>query len=146
MNGLASGLYSGDRMFDATNNPWVDWSEQATYSGWTAFTTKYVYYKMLGSMMFIMYDIIGTSSGAGSPSFTLPFISTAALTTYHLLFTTDNTLNQVGIGSLPSTSNTVSFQRQPNSTLTVQNGAWINFVGTAGQSRIIRGQFFYEIA
>lgn len=139
MNGLQNGLMYSDTTI--VNTPWVDFSNNSTITGWATLTTRNIYYKRIGSVCMVMYDLIGTSSGAGTPSFTLPFTSLSALTIYHTMFLTDHTTSLTGLGTLASNSNTLSFSR-PGATYGL---AFTTFSGTSTQVRIVRGQFFYDI-
>ena len=52
----------------------VDYSAISTITGWSSFTTKKIYYKKIGKMVFVSFDLRGTSNSTVS-NFTLPFIS-----------------------------------------------------------------------
>ena len=53
---------------------WTDYSATSTVTGWSAFTTKKIYYTKIGKLVFASFEIIGTSNTTGA-SFTLPFTS-----------------------------------------------------------------------
>jgi len=54
-----------------TEGTWTDYSSSSTVTGWSSFTTKQVYYKKIGKVVFVFFDLNGTSN-ATSASFTLP--------------------------------------------------------------------------
>jgi hypothetical protein len=52
MNGVANGLYGGD-LPNQINTPWIDFSEQSTIVGWSAYTTKRIRYKVVGNIVYV---------------------------------------------------------------------------------------------
>lgn len=56
---------------------WTDYSATSTIVGWSSFIYKQIYYKVLGSLVFVAFELSGTSN-ATSISFTLPYASKAA--------------------------------------------------------------------
>lgn len=51
---------------------WTDYTATSTVVGWSSFTTKYIYYKKVGTSVYVMYDLVGTSNST-STTFTLPY-------------------------------------------------------------------------
>ena len=56
---------------------WTDYSAMSTVVGWSAFTTKLVFYKRIGNLVYFEFFIAGTSNTTGV-SFTLPYSSNAS--------------------------------------------------------------------
>jgi hypothetical protein len=133
MNGVANGVYGGDL---PNQTPWIDFSEQSTIVGWSVYTTKRIRYKVVGNIVYIMYDIQGTSNST-STSFTLPIISKNASIIF-MTYGVDNGSTQIALGGSSGSINNITFQRY--SSFTGINASW-----TAGGSKQIIGQFFYEI-
>lgn len=57
---------------DIASIPFTDHSEDATIVGWSSFTTKIIRYKKVGNLVFVSYELTGTSDDTAT-SFTLPF-------------------------------------------------------------------------
>ena len=56
---------------DIYNVVWTDYSAISTIVGWTSFTTKQIYYKKVGKLIFCAFYLSGTSDSA-TTTFTLP--------------------------------------------------------------------------
>lgn len=110
MNGVANGVYSGDRLFDTANDPWVDWSEQATIVGWSSLPTKRILYKINGNMIFFSIALQGTSNTT-SVTFTVPFVS--KITQHAAMgYTVISGASWMGgLAEIAANSNTVVFYR-----------------------------------
>ena len=77
-----SGFGVARLVYDAAASRWherahdqggaIDYSTTSTITGWTSFTTKRLYYEVIGSRVFIDYDLEGTSN-ATTTSFTIPY-------------------------------------------------------------------------
>lgn len=59
---------------DIYTTTWTDYSETSTVTGFSSFSTKSIYYKRIGNLVFVSVYIAGTSN-ATSLSFTLPHTS-----------------------------------------------------------------------
>lgn len=59
-----------------TKNSWVDYSATSTIVGWSSFTTKLIYYYIVGDIATVMVHLDGTSNSA-TTSITLPFTQTS---------------------------------------------------------------------
>lgn len=119
---------------DVYTTDYTDYSGTSTITGWSAFTTQLIYYKRIGKLVYVWFDLVGTSN-SGTTRFTLPF--TAA-----------NTVNVNGTNI--RTQNNGSFV---NSSLfqIVKNTAVVDFyVDSAGNSftasgdKSVQGSFFYQ--
>ena len=135
MNGVANGVYGGD-LPNQINTPWIDFSEQSTIVGWSSFTQKTIRYKIVGNIVYVLFNIQGTSNSA-TTNFTLPFIIKNQI--LFMNYAVDNGTASIGLGFMTSANiNTISFQRY--SALNSPTITW-----TASGSKQIIGQFFYEI-
>jgi hypothetical protein len=136
MNGVANGVYGGD-LPNQINTPWIDFSEQSTIVGWSSYTTKQIRYKVIGSTIYVYYNIDGTSNSTAT-TFTLPIIpKTISAATY--MYAMDNAVYQVGLlAQLSATGIVVTASRY--SSITGIISTW-----TASGRKHIQGQFFYEI-
>jgi hypothetical protein len=65
--------FSSDTVFsaDVYTTTFTDYSSTSTVTGWTSFTTKKIYYKKIGKLIFATFELSGTSN-ATTTSFTLP--------------------------------------------------------------------------
>jgi hypothetical protein len=120
---------------------WTDYAASSTIVGWSSFTSgrKWIYYKVIGKIVFVWFHLEGTSNST-SVSFTLPFTSANLYNTAWggaLNITYDNGVTKTTPGHAQVTynSNTV------NCYVDMANGAW-----TASGTKIVAGQFFYQIA
>lgn len=112
---------------------WVDYSATSTIVGWSSFTTKKIKYRVIGKMVFINFDLSGTSNNT-STTFTLPF----------------NCVNTVGLSVIYAVNNGI-FISQTSFAFTTLNSNICSFYQnnqnwTASGSKQTLGQFFYEIA
>lgn len=113
-----------------------DYSATSTIVGWTSFTTKLIYYKVIGKLVWVWYGLIGTSN-ATTVSFTLPYTSANTLGSRAACTVTDNGVvaTTPGVSILNANSATVNVGKDYVSTLT----AW-----TSSGSKSVVGQFFYQ--
>jgi hypothetical protein len=119
----------------ATETTWTDYFSTSTKVGWTT-PSGNIYYKKIGKIVFISFDISGTSN-ATSTTFTLPYTSsTTALVGSGACGYCENstTLTTACRYYLPGNSSTVTIYSD------MGLGAW----GTGGSKRIT-GQFWYEV-
>ena len=136
MNGVANGLYGGD-LPNQINTPWIDFSEQSTIVGWSSYTTKIIRYKVVGKMVFIDYFIQGTSNSTNT-SFTVPIQSSPTQGYSATVITvTNNGTTGFGKSALNASTTIVNFA---NGITAAFAGSW-----TASGTKLIIGQFFYEI-
>jgi len=111
---------------------WTDYSNTSTVTGWSSFTTKQIYYKSIGKLVFVEFNIDGTSN-ADSAQFTLPF-TRSGISEIRLLSAVvmDNGAYQSAPGAIRLTANLVRVYL--NGLLTVF---------TASGRKIVQGQFFF---
>lgn len=124
------------RLVNHDQGAWIDYSATSTVTGWAASPTVHIGYRLVGSTVFVIFEITGTSN-ATSVSFTLPFsvsLNGATDVSGALGRTEDNTAfgADVGVFALP-TGATVNCYKDNT------QGAWTN-VGT----KLVRGSFNYQ--
>jgi len=138
MNGLASGVFTGDTLLGVNNTPWVDYSQQSTIVGWTSFTNKILEYVRIGNVLFVNVYISGTSNSTAT-SITLPYVAKAVSTSAPLVQIQNSGATFIGgAANITVGSNVIIFSRW--SSTSVLTSAW-----TASGTKLIQGQFFYEI-
>jgi hypothetical protein len=152
---LAAMIKSHDMV---TSVAWTDYTASSTITGWSSTTTEEVWYKKIGNLMFVQFHISGTTtteevwykkignlmfvqfhisgtSDAGDASFTLPYSQQGNLQLNVVLRVRNNGTLQTGLGILPVSSTTFS--------------CYQNLTGnafTASGSKLVIGQFWYEVA
>lgn len=119
---------------DVQTVAYQDYSGTSTIVGWASFTTKLIYYKKIGKLVWVWWDLRGTSNTT-TVTFTLPF--TAANTVSHRMCsdTTDNGVRTTtgGEGVLPGNSSTVQVYKD------MSQAVWTN----SGTKEAI-GMIFYQ--
>jgi hypothetical protein len=113
---------------------WVDYSATSTIVGWSSFTEKIIFYRIIGKQVFINFLLTGTSNST-SVSFTLPVnLQTGVGGINSFGFAVNNGINSgsgsiqnSGVGAVIIYSNNIA-------------GTW-----TSSGTKSIRGQFFYII-
>jgi hypothetical protein len=48
---------------DVYSTPWIDYTTSATISGWSSLSASGIYYKTIGKLVFIQYEVRGTGNG-----------------------------------------------------------------------------------
>lgn len=119
---------------DIYTDTWTDYSATSTIVGWSSFTTKILYYKKVGKLVFVSFSFIGTSNSTAA-SFSLPY-SAASPTGITIPVNADDNGAQItkAVGYLGDAS-TLSFYVDGGGT------GWTN-----SGSKQVRGQFFYQAA
>ena len=116
---------------------WADYGATSTIVGWSSADPKYIYTKKIGKMVFVAFNIQGTSNST-TATFTLPYTSSNTID-YHavLPYAYDNgAVVAMSNLDLPKNSATVTCYKTPATA-----GGWTN----SGGKRVI-GQFCYESA
>lgn len=135
-------MYSGSAWVELarTPEPWTDYSGTSTIVGWSAFTTKKISYRRVQKLVYVEFQLEGTSN-ATSATFTLPF---TRVTSGSFAFTfplagdiQDNSaaVTTNAYGQISSASATVT------TAISAAGTGWTN----SGTKRIA-GTFFYESA
>jgi hypothetical protein len=110
---------------------WVDYSATSTVVGWSGFTTKSILYRKVGNLVFVAYNLQGTSDAA-TASFTLPY--TASVSTYSWTMTVDNGTNPAAIGYCYMATSTATIYRDGATTAFTSSGTKKAF-----------GQFWFNV-
>ena len=80
----------------------TDYSSTSTIVGWSAYTTKQIKYKMIGSVYFVFFNIAGTSNST-TTYFTLPITLSANWVIHRSICRgVDNGTPTIVYGRLPS--------------------------------------------
>jgi len=120
---------------DIYTTAWTDYSDTSTIVGWASYTTKEIYYKKVGNLVFVSYKLVGTSN-AVSTTFTLPFTAASGGVFGAL---TNMSIDSGTITTSPSrasmTGTTVIFTKGYVSA----DNTWTNSGG-----KTIYGEFWYE--
>ena len=123
---------------DVYSAAWVDYGGTSSVAGWVATPAINIWYKKVGNLVFVIYNITGTSN-ATSASFTLPYTSVSGSS--NIVRTAcqaeDNGvfLTTPGYLVLAANSATVNVYKD------FMGAAWTNNNG-----KTIGGQFWYEAA
>lgn len=116
---------------------WIDYSATSNIVGWSSFTTKIIKYRVIGKQVFVQYQLQGTSNSA-TTTFTLPNTSINIEVNQNNL-TVDNGVVSLGFLQIANNANVVSFSKW-----TAINSNTSTF--TVSGTKMVKGQFFYEIA
>lgn len=113
--------------------PWTDYSATSTIVGWSSYTTKEIYYKKIGKLVFVRFFIRGVSDNTVT-TFTLPYSLSSDETTLQApIRIMDTGTYAVGLFTLAASSATV------NCYPAIIGGTWTN----SGDKRVY-GHFWYE--
>lgn len=117
---------------DLYTTAWTDYSSTSTVTGWSSFTYKYIYYKVIGKFVFVNFEIDGTSNSA-TTTFTLPHAEGHA-SVVEFVF---NGYSTSGWSMRPGTM---------NSTTVNLYSTWYSHSWPTSGNKVVRGQFCYEMA
>jgi hypothetical protein len=113
---------------------WVDYSATSTITGWSAYTTQHIYYTRENSLVYVVFNLIGTSNSTEA-KFTLPYTSAANPNIRFLFRAQDNGgAFAPAIGYLSPSSNLVTTGQN------IAGSVWTN-----SGDKTIQGQFFYSV-
>ncbi len=124
-----------ERLEHLTEGPWPDYSATSTITGWSSFTYKEILYKKIGKLVFVSFNLNGTSDSI-SVTFTLPYSKNTLPTVINFMIRlADNgvVLATPGYGTL--VTNTVTCYKDLASTIWTNSG-----------NKIVIGQFCYQEA
>lgn len=132
-------IVEGESIFAFSDKPagegaWVDYSAVSTIIGWSSFTTKKIYIKKIGKIVFVSFYLSGTSNST-TTSFTLPYINAGVYIGGCHSQALDN-------GSILTTASAFGI---PSSSLTVT--CWKDMATTtwtASNTKYVLGAFWYE--
>lgn len=116
------------------HGPHTDYSSSSTVTGWSSFTTKKIYYTKFGSLMFVTFQISGTSNSYYA-RFTLPYSNNASVPQLFCCRKQDNGGTYgITVGTIAESSNEVRVYNDAG------GGDFIN----SGTKEII-GQMWFRI-
>jgi len=116
---------------------WTNYSAISTIVGWSSFTSKEIFYKRVGKLLFVKFRLEGTSD-ATTASFTLPNNNNSNMAVDELnMLVQDNGVWQSAPGyiNLAASNNVVGLYKN------ITSFAWTN----SGTKKAV-GSFCYEIA
>lgn len=114
---------------------WTDYSATSTIVGWSSYTTKLIYYKTVGNIVFVSFNLQGTSN-SGTTSFTVANAAAAGVAFGGVCWQAVDAGIALATGAgftLAAAGSTVDFR----STL-AGSGGWTN-----SGSKTVSGTFFY---
>jgi hypothetical protein len=117
---------------DVYTQGWTSYA--STVNGWSSFTTKLVYYKTVGDLVYVWFHIDGTSNQTYA-SMTVPYTSNSSIQSQGVIRIINSGTSGSGIYNHPTSSSQVTFFR------TVGGASW-----TASGQKLVIGQFVYQRA
>jgi hypothetical protein len=114
---------------------WTDYSATSTITGFATYTQKQIFYKRIGTLVFVTYGIGGNSDGV-DVRFTLPYTIGAVNPSISIPIVALNAGSQIttAVCYLQAGGGSAAFFT------TIAAGGWTN-----SSTRAISGQFFYEV-
>ena len=124
---------------DVYTNAWADYSATSSIVGWSSFTTKSILYKRVGKLVFVQFNIYGTSN-ANTASFTVPYAVSSSypsdVSEFCIMATDNGNVVYIGVfGFFSQNSLSIGF---------ANNGSGLAW--TSSGTKGIKGQFFYQSA
>ena len=119
---------------DTFYGDWIDYSAISTINGWSAWNTKKIHYKEVSNLVFVNFELDGTSDDTIA-NFTVPFTIATISDLQIPIQIYDNGAYAVGIISAGNGGTLINLYP------TISGGSWQN----SGDKRAY-GQFFYEEA
>jgi len=115
---------------------WIDYSATSTIVGWSSFTSKFIFYKIIDNYCFVDFYISGTSNTT-TINFTLPFNNTSSFATFAPSgYSANNNVNN----SAPSR---LTIENASNVVNCYKDMAFLNW--TASSIKAIAGQISFKI-
>jgi hypothetical protein len=115
---------------------WTDWSDNSTITGWSSYTQKEIFYQRMGDLVFVSFNILGTSN-ATSANFTLPFTASSDMTLYTTTIRArDNGTDDLGYAHINGGASTLGGAPSPTAATT----AW-----TASGDKLLRGSLIFKV-
>ena len=132
-----SGLPSGSGVIPDVNldsTGWVDYSLTSTIIGWTSYTAKSIWYKKIGNMSYVTFDIEGTSNSTTTNFSVANTHSNMGAGSMFAYFSIDKgTTTNCGFGRIQVSEGVVSLYKDFNYT----SSTWTN-----SGSKTVVGIFF----
>lgn len=119
---------------DIFTTAYQDYSSLSTVTGWASFTTKLIYYKKIGKLVWVWFQLDGTSN-AVTVSFTLPLTSANTVDVWAIMRARDNNVDLTTPGHAELDKNTSTVNCFSDTAV----GAWTN-----ANRKIVQGQFSYQ--
>ena len=113
---LAAAIKSLDMV---TAVPWTDYSGTSTIVGWTSYTTTEIWYKKIGKLVFVQFDIEGVSDDTVA-TFTLPYSQQGDLKLVTSIRVVDDGTAAIGFFTLAASAAIVTCYPA------ITGGAWTN--------------------
>lgn len=141
MNNIEDGVDAIDDRLDDVDgrvedieDGWLDYSATSTITGWSSYTVKEIFYKVVGKIVFINFALAGTSNSA-TATFTLPYTSINMSILVAIAAKDNGSIINNAVAAVNPGSNLAGFYTNMDA------AAW-----TASGTKTVVGQFFYEIA
>jgi hypothetical protein len=115
---------------------WTNYSGTSTVVGWSSYNTKLIFYKKVGTTVFVQFYIEGTSNST-AVSFTLPYRMTSS--TSLPMFATVRGSDQGVTNTDPACALMNNGAKIVNVYQTYAGGGWTN-----SGTKIVNGEFFYH--
>jgi len=123
-----------DTLAELTDEGWKDYSTGSTVVGWSSYSNLEIYYREIGPIVFVQFDVIGTSNST-TTSFTVPYTHQSSINLRGFIRSQDAGVYDIGYFYLTTSSLSVLFYKDAGV------GGW-----TSTGSKSIQGQFWYEKA
>jgi len=122
---------------EIASSDWTNYSPTSTVVGWSSTTTKIIYTKKIGKVVFCQFTVDGTSNSTIT-TFTMPYTCNAQIGGRFYIVGLDNGtwMPNGGNGEVLANSTTITFYP----------GGVPGTVWTASGAKRIYGSFFYESA
>ena len=127
---LAAAIKSLDMV---TSVPWTDYTATSTRVGWSGFTTAQIKYKKIGKLVFVQFELRGTSDDTIA-TMTLPYSQEGITSINELIRIKNDGTWGTGFASFPNGSSTVTFYSNTG------GAAW----HVSAADKWVIGEFWYE--
>ena len=111
---------------------WTDYSALSTIVGWTSYTIKKIFYKKIGKLVFVQFDIEGVSDDTVA-TFTLPYSQQSDLKLVKAAREIDDGAADIGFYTLAAGGSTVTCYPD------IAGSAWAN-----SGNKYVYDQFLFE--
>jgi len=113
----------------------TDYSGTATITGWASYTSQLIYYKRIGSVIHVWFNIAGVSNSTDT-SFTIPVTNNSCVLQMRIpILTGTNELEEIGFVNLGVNT--------PPVAQIIYKLDGTNFLATG--NKCVSGYFFYEV-
>lgn len=122
-------VYSGSNIY---NDAWQNYYTSSTVTGLNTLTITNIYYKRVGKLVFVVFNLLGTNDGS-TITFTVPYAAATGSYMHLLMRVKDNGTFQTTPGWANLSGSTVTIYKNANSG---------TFTGSGAGG--VQGEFFYE--